>query len=374
MSKASHQLKERVKELRCLYDLSRTALEVNNDLAAMVSRTLDILPGAMQFPELAEVSIQAQGKTSMTPGFSKSKLKISSEISFSRKRYGVISIGYRKEKCAGREQLEFLPEEKHLLAAVARELSSFIQRASVEEEKQKLQLQLQHVERLAFVGELSAGIAHELNEPLSRILGFAQLIKKAGGLNSQQSEDIERIVKASLYTREIIKKLMIFSRQMPRQITKVNLNAIVENILYFIDVRFQSRGISLKRKLDTSIPEIEADEIQMSQVLVNLLTNAVHAMPAGGEILVETKQRMNDVLLIVKDTGEGMSAEVKARIFEPFFTTKAVGQGTGLGLSVVQGIIDAHDGKIIVNSSAGKGTKFEIILPLAQKNEKRKKR
>src|SRR5690606_10258347 len=98
---------------------------------------------------------------------------------------------------------------------VAHEFALIVKHATAEEEKQKLQLQLQHVERLAFVGELTAGIAHELNEPLGRILGFAQLIKKTGGLNDQQNEDIERIIKASLYTREIIKKLMIFSRQMP---------------------------------------------------------------------------------------------------------------------------------------------------------------
>jgi nitrogen-specific signal transduction histidine kinase len=135
-----------------------------------------------------------------------------------------------------------LIEEKNLVKIVARELSLFIKRANVEENNKKLEMQLQHSKRLAFVGELSAGIAHELNEPLGRVLGFAQLIKKNGGLSEQQDSDIDRIIKASLYTREIIKKLMIFSRQMPRQISPVNLNRIVSNILYFIDVRYQSRG------------------------------------------------------------------------------------------------------------------------------------
>ena len=147
-------------------------------------------------------------------------------------------------------------------------------------------MQLQHSKRLAFVGELSAGIAHELNEPLGRILGFAQLIKKNGSLSGQQEIDIDRIVKASLYTREIIKKLMIFSRQMPRQINTVSLNTIVSNILYFIDVRFQSRGLEIVQQLDPKLPVIQADPVQMSQVLVNLITNAIHAMPKGGKIIV----------------------------------------------------------------------------------------
>lgn len=171
-------------------------------------------------------------------------------------------------------------------------------------------------------------------------------------------------MKASLYTREIIKKLMIFSRQMPPQIVTINLNEIIGNILYFIDVRFQSRGIKLKTKLDNTLPVLNGDEVQMSQVLVNLITNAVHAMPGGGTITVATKRKGKFVSLLVTDTGSGMSAETKQRIFEPFFTTKPVGHGTGLGLSVVKGIVDSHHGKITVNSTEGKGTKFEILLPL----------
>ena len=230
-------------------------------------------------------------------------------------------------------------------------------------------MQLQHSKRLAFVGELSAGIAHELNEPLGRILGFAQLIKKNGGLSEQQEIDIDRIVKASLYTREIIKKLMIFSRQMPRQINPVNLNTIVTNILYFIDVRFQSRGITIVQHLDPDLPLIQADPVQMSQVLVNLITNAIHAMTHGGKVDVRTSRKDKQVSLVVKDTGSGMTSDIRKKIFEPFFTTKPIGQGTGLGLSVVQGIIEDHKGKIIVNSVPGKGSKFEILLPQKQTNK-----
>lgn len=264
----------------------------------------------------------------------------------------------------------FLTEERRLIRTVAREFSLILKRIESEDEKQKLQMQLQHVERLAFVGELSAGIAHELNEPLGRILGFAQLIKKTGGLSDQQSEDIERIVKASLYTREIIKKLMIFSRQMPRQITWLNLNDIVSNILYFIDVRFVGRQVTIIQRLDESLAPIQADEVQISQVLVNLITNAIHAMPRGGELIIATKNKGDGVSLSVQDTGHGMTPDVRKKIFEPFFTTKPVGQGTGLGLSVVQGIIVAHGGKIQVSSQPGKGTRIEVLLPLKQAKEK----
>jgi signal transduction histidine kinase len=370
MNASDVKLKERVKELNCLYELSKVAWEAKNDLEFIVSRTLQILPEAMQHPQAAEASITIGGIDHTSTKFAQSKVIIESDLTFDKKKYGNVRIGYRiaTGKAA---TIRFLPEEKSLLKTVARELALVIQRATIEDEKKHLQIQLQHAERLAFVGELSAGIAHELNEPLGRVLGFAQLIKKAGSLNEQQSQDLERIIKASLYSREIIKKLMIFSRQMPQQITRVSLNAIVHNILYFIDVRFQSGDITIIKDLDDDLPEIYADEVQVSQVLVNLITNSVYALSGGGQIKVVTTKAKNHVSLIVKDTGTGMPAEVKEKIFEPFYTTKPVGQGTGLGLSVVKGIVDSHQGKILVSTSLNKGTKIEIQLPL--KKDKNKK-
>ena len=379
------KLRERVKELNCLYAVTRFALEADNDIDALLKETARLLPDAMQFPELAEVSIVMSKISHETPHFSKCRTHISSRLESKGKGQrviGTITVGYRlplaqKAKPASKGKNPavktnshrpkvptFLKEEKNLLKAIAHELSLFIHKAQMDESNRKLQLQLQHSERLAFVGELSAGIAHELNEPLGRILGFAQLIQKNGGLTGQPADDIERIIKASLYTREIIKKLMLFSRQMPRQVIAVNLNSIISNILYFIDVRFQDRGVEVVRKLDPDLPDIEADPVQLSQVLVNLITNAVHAMPNGGVIRVITRRTDNAVRLTVADTGHGMTPEVRKKIFEPFFTTKPVGQGTGLGLSVVQGIIEDHNGRISVSSAAGKGTRFEIELKI----------
>jgi two-component system NtrC family sensor kinase len=364
MKKTDIRLRERVKELKCLYDLSRIAWEADNDLEAIVRRTLEILPSAMQCPAQAEASITIDGIVASTRGFAECIDKISSPLTVGKTKRGQVSVGYTRSK--NDQRVLFLPEEKKLLKTVAREFALMIKRAAAEEEKQKLQIQLQHVERLAFVGELSAGIAHELNEPLGRILGFAQLIKKTGGLNDQQNQDIERIVKASLYTREIIKKLMIFSRQMPRQITWVNLNDIVSNILYFIDMRFVSREVNITHKLDPNLPLVQADEVQMSQVLVNLITNGIHAMAKGGDLVVTTRRKDKGVSVSVRDTGHGMTSEIRKKIFEPFFTTKPAGQGTGLGLSVAQGIVIAHKGRIKVNSHPGKGTTMEVLLPAKQ--------
>jgi two-component system NtrC family sensor kinase len=359
------RLKERIKELNCLYRTSKVAWEAKNDVDTLATKVLGIVPGAMQYPELTEVEIRIEDNKFTTRGFHKTKTRIRAILAIDNKTYGSIIAGYRSP--GSKTKPRFLQEEKNLLDAVARELSLFVSRASAEEENRNLQAQLQHVERLAFVGELTAGIAHELNEPLGGILGFAQLIAKTRSLNEQQTQDLDRIIKASLYTREIIKKLMIFSRQMPRQITRIDLNKIVESILYFIDVRFHGSRIKVQTKLSKDLPVIMGDEVQMSQVLVNLITNSVHAMPNGGEVVITTSVKGRYLSLVVKDTGTGMTSEVKEKIFEPFFTTKPVGQGTGLGLSVVKGIVDSHEGRIIVNSTPATGTKFEILLPLKSK-------
>jgi two-component system, NtrC family, sensor kinase len=358
------KLHERVKELKCLYDIFQIAWEEPNNIPNILTKTLTILANAMRYPDQARVSISLKKECYSTHPFTNDMRTIISPIGIEKKKYGAIRIGYKNTFIKPRAKHSFLHEEKRLLKIIARQLALYIKRASIEEDRKNLQMQLQHAERLAFVGELSAGIAHELNEPLGRILGFAQLIKKEGELNHQQNEDIERIVKASLYTREIIKKLMIFSRQMPQQITLVNLNTIVSNILYFIDIRFHSNGIKIVERLENNLPSIQADEVQMSQVLVNLITNAIHALSKEGKITVSTKRKGNKVSLTVKDTGSGMPAELKKKIFEPFFTTKSVGEGTGLGLSVVHGIVESHNGNIKVVSWLGKGSKFEILLPI----------
>lgn len=365
-SDVNFKLKERVKELKCLYELSRITLQSGNDLPNIVNKTLSILPAALQHPAMGEAQITIEKQRFNTPHFHKAQFSIAAPVSTNGKRRGMIEVGYRSSKSVNSSK-PFLKEEKSLLKAVAREFSLIIERSAMEEERKTLQLQLQHAERLALIGELTAGIAHELNEPLGRILGFSQLIKKAGSLSHQQDEDLERIIKASLYTREVIKKLMFFSRQMPQQITSVNLNEVIANILYFIDARYQGNKITIKQKLKEPLPLIQADAVQISQVLVNLITNAIHAMPHGGDLIISTVAKPEYVSLIVKDEGTGMTAGIKRKIFEPFFTTKPLGHGTGLGLSVVQGIVTAHNGNINVVSKVDKGTRFEIQLPLIYK-------
>ena len=223
---------------------------------------------------------------------------------------------------------------------------------------------MRHADRLAKIGQLTAGVAHELNEPLGNILGFSQLSLKTGSLPEQVYKDLENIVKATLHAREIIKKLMLFSRQTPPQETQVDLNRLVEDVSYLFESRCAKNGITMLKSLGRNLPTIKADPSQLQQVLTNLIVNAFQALPDGGELRLETLADTDYVYLLVQDSGIGMTPETLKQIFLPFFTTKDVKQGTGLGLSVVHGIVKAHGGSIDVESRIGRGSCFRIKFPL----------
>jgi two-component system, NtrC family, sensor kinase len=202
-----------------------------------------------------------------------------------------------------------------------------------------------------------------LNEPLASILGFAQLIQLGTDLPEQTRSDIEKVIRASLHAREVVKKLLLFGRQVPSRISRTDLNKIVAEDIYFLESRCANENIVLEKKLDPRLPLVVADASQMHQVLVNLVVNSIQAMAGGGRLTIRTRRRHNGVALIVEDTGHGMSEEVRRQLFTPFFTTKDVGQGTGLGLSVVHGIVSTHGGSIGVESRVGHGSRFEVFLP-----------
>jgi signal transduction histidine kinase len=258
-----------------------------------------------------------------------------------------------------------LAEERSLIDNVAREIAIYYERAQAEEEKASLQEQLRHADRLATIGQLAAGVAHELNEPLGNILGFAQLAKKSRELPIQVEKDLKNIESASLHAREIIKKLMTFARQFPPQKTLVSVNDIVTDGIYFFEARCVKVDVQLNYLLAPDLPMITVDPGQINQVLVNLVVNAIQAMPNGGTLTVETQLAEAGVLIVVEDTGPGISEEITNQIFLPFFTTKDINEGTGLGLAVAHGIVSSHGGTISVETELGRGTRFVIYLPLA---------
>jgi signal transduction histidine kinase len=236
-------------------------------------------------------------------------------------------------------------------------------------ERSRLEEQLRQADRLATLGMLAAGAAHELNEPLGSILGFAQLCAKTPALPEPARRDLAKISKAALHAREIIKKLLLFARQTPPQLATIDLNAIVEEGIELLVPQCEKSAIQVERELPWDLPPVVADPGQVRQVVLNLVVNAVQASPRGGRIRVSTSSDESHVQLLVEDFGSGMSEAVVEQIFLPFYTTKEVGQGTGLGLSVVHGIVSAHGGTVEVDSAPGQGARFRVRLPRAPRSQ-----
>jgi len=275
---------------------------------------------------------------------------------------GRVEVAYREARPAADEG-PFLREERALIAELARQVGVLVERQQAAQERERLRQQLWRSERLGTIGQLAAGLAHELNEPLGAILGYAQLAQKSFGLPDQTGRDLAKVVRASLHARDIIRRLLIFARQAPGSTEPVGLNDLVRESLFLLESRCARAGVRIVLRLQPDLPPVHLDRALAAQAFLNLAVNGVQAMPAGGALTVTTAGDGGTVRLVVEDTGGGMSEEVARRCFDPFFTTKDVGQGTGMGLAVAHGIVTAHSGTIEVDSAPGRGSRFTIQLP-----------
>jgi PAS domain S-box-containing protein len=359
------------KELSCLHAMNRIISDMDSSLPEILREILAIIPPAFQYPESTGVHLILDNETIISGTFlPEAPVRLGQDVFVQRVKRGRLSVSLSGHGMNGKV---FLPTEAELLGALARHVGWIIAKREALSTKRNLERQLQHADRLAKIGQFAAGVAHELNEPLANILGFAQLAVQTQNLPAQVSRDLDNIIKAALHSREVIKKLMIFGRQVPLQKTQVDLNQIIRDTLYFIEMSAARGQVEVRLDLAEDVPTIMADPQHLRQVMVNLMVNAIHAMPDGGILTIQTQSFNQDVYLTVADTGVGMAPEVLRQIFTPFFTTKDVDQGTGLGLAVVHGIVTAHGGVIDVHSRPGQGTSFEIAFassPSAQGDER----
>ena len=357
-------LKERIKELECLYNILQISVEKQNcSIEEIFIDIVNILPQAWQYPEIASAKINLDGTEYISSNYRKPKHKQESEIIINSKIRGIIEISYSKDTSL-MEDKPFLREEKDLLNNVARKLALIVIRIEEKKEKEILESKLIHADRLSSIGELTAGIAHELNEPLGSILGFAQLIKKDTNVYGQIKNDLDKIIGASMHSREIIRKLMTFSRYNENGSERVCLNSMITDGIYILELRCEKENIEVIKTLEKQLPYVFANPVQLNQVIVNLCVNSIQAMPNGGKLVLHTYSNEEFVMLVIQDTGSGISEDHLSKIFDPFFTTKDSGTNTGLGLSVVHGIVSSYKGKINVESNLGVGTRFEITFPI----------
>ena len=234
-------------------------------------------------------------------------------------------------------------------------------------ERKTLEQQLRQSEKLSALGQLVAGVAHELNNPLAVITGYAQILGKRSGGDNKLQNDILKIQRESDRAAKIVRNLLTFARPREPQMTAVDLNQLILNVIETHESEMLQDRIECRQQMAEGLPKTMADPHQIEQVVTNLVVNAIQALATheGPRVLeVATEFSGKSIRLSVNDTGPGIPPEVVGKIFDPFFTTKAPGKGTGLGLSITHSIIQEHRGKIRVQSERGKGTKFVIELPV----------
>lgn len=364
------KLRERIKELTCLYGIAQIASNPGISLEDKLIEIIRLLPCAWQYPQRAYARISVDEHVFQTPGFQEEARRQTAAICIAGKHRGSVEVHYRDGRGLLRKN-PFLHEEKNLIFNIAGQIALMIEHEEAVSAKAELSRQLIKADRLAAIGQLAAGVAHELNEPLNTILGFAQLSRKTPHLPARAHMDLEKIADAALHARSIIRELLLFARQGKPGSARVNLNAMIMDELHLFESLCGKSDVELKRIVDPDLPEITGNKSQIRQVISNLMVNALQAMPEGGVLTLQTSFDDSCVHLRVDDTGTGMSEEVKESIFLPFFTTKDVDQGTGLGLSVAHGIVSSHGGEIHVESEKGKGSCFCVSLPLRPKQTSR---
>ncbi|WP_121666175.1 sensor histidine kinase [Mesonia aquimarina] len=360
MGSTEEKLKERIKELSCLYEISSLFQQLEHeDETKLLHQVSQVLKKAWRFSAEAAVEIIA-GKLSVeTHRITQKKATQKSDIRVFNKHYGYVMVHYPSPRFLAKD---FLEEEQKLLNKVALELGGYFEKKEQHKKEELLKRSAERNDRLTILGEITAGIAHELNTPLGNILGFAELINQQANTPSIQ-RDSQKIIEGAIFSREVVKKLMFFACEMPQNKEEIEIKPVIEQALSLLGQSFKKAEIKAKLISDTHRVRAQIDSIQLTQVLFNLLINAIYASPKGSQITCKLNQDATQFYITIADQGVGIAPENKRKIFDPFFTTKPVGEGSGLGLSVVHGIIKSHKGDISFTENIPRGTIFHISIP-----------
>ena len=232
----------------------------------------------------------------------------------------------------------------------------------------QLEEQLQISEKMASIGLLAAGVAHEVNTPLTGISSFTQMLLEGADPEDPKTKVLEKIERQTFRAAKIVNGLLNLSRPgsaATSDVMPVDVNTIIADVLSLLEHQFQLQRVAVRRELSDQPVAVLGVEQKLQQVFLNLFLNAKDAMPKGGWLSITTRAEEGQAVVEVSDTGSGIPSEYLARIYDPFFTTKAIGHGTGLGLSITYGIVREHDGTIDCDSSVGQGTRFTLRFPLA---------
>ncbi|MBZ0270538.1 HAMP domain-containing protein [bacterium] len=258
----------------------------------------------------------------------------------------------------GRTDVEVPVNGASEIALLAESFNSMVRRLA------DSRAQLVQADKLAAIGQLAGGVAHEINNPLAVIFGFAQVLDRRIAASDPLRMPVDSILREAERCRNLVQELVTFSRTAKKTRDRIDVNEIIERSLILLETRAKSQHVAINREFGADLPHVDANRTQFEQILVNLGTNAFDAMPNGGILILRTLADDSGAVVVeVSDTGTGIESDVVRHVFDPFFTTKEVGKGTGLGLSLVYEIVQQHGGRIDLDTEIGRGTTFRISLP-----------
>lgn len=353
------KLRERVKELSCLYGVSGVLTSYQGDLRHTFQQVAGIVKNAWFYADEATVEITYNKEHITSGSLPKQTVWLEEQVLLVNQKEIAIRVHYPKDRF---KPESFLDEEHSLLKQVAIDLADFINNQYLQEQEERLKRGLERNDRIAILGEITAGIAHELNTPLANILGFAELLEEKIK-DKALDYDVQKIIKSAIYAREVVKKLMFFTCDMPQNREVLLLKPLIDEALSFLGPNLKKAGIEVVFNMDNEQLALRLDRVQFMQLVFNLMSNAIYASPEGSTIHIQVFENNQTVHFEVADEGVGIPADVHSKVFEPFFSTKPAGQGSGLGLSVVHGIVKSHQGTIEIKENHPKGTIFSIQFP-----------
>jgi signal transduction histidine kinase/ActR/RegA family two-component response regulator len=382
LSQSLRELGERVKELRLLHKSSQLFRD-SPVKEETFQELVDMMPRAWQYHEVCEARIVFRDIDVSTPGFRESEWRLSVPLRTSEGE-GSIDVVYLDDRPAA-DVGPFLVEERDLLILLRDAMVAWIEREGAERRRVATEQQLRQSQKMEALGTLAGGIAHDFNNILTAMIGNAQL----GAMDADQPDAARaafgEVLQSAERASDLVRRILLFSRRQDIARQTIAFQPVVQEVLKLVQVSMP-KSIAIRTEYEPDLPEVSGDPSQLYQVVMNLCTNAIHAMsPAGGTLTVIVEAVTIDaadksvavelppgqyVRLTVRDTGVGMSRQVQDRLFEPFFTTKGHA-GTGLGLSVVHGIVRDHDGAVTVATDPGRGSAFAVYLPTARAMQQR---
>ncbi len=375
LRKLTQELRERVKELNCLFGISHIVEQASGSLSDILHETVHLLPRSWQHSDVACARIVVDDLERRTENYADSVWKQTADILVHGERVGTVEVCYLREM-PERDEGPFLAEERSLIDAVAARLGRTTERLRAEqmlhEREQELRERLTHLTRVSVMGEMASSIAHEVNQPLTAISAYAQACKRMIESNSITATEVvdtlARISAEALRAGDILHRLKDLIQKHESKRIEWDVGDLVQDVERLASVDARLHDVRLRLELADNLPRVEVDGVQIQQVVLNLIRNAIDAMaetePERREVVVRTAARDGDeVEVAVTDHGCGLPAESRGRLFEPFFTTKE--GGIGMGLSISRSIVSAHGGRMWFESNPDGGTTFHFTIPAA---------